>query len=123
MKIATAVVIDDDPFSARILDAALRRFHFNVVPTSRAGGVTGLLEVYRPGLLFFDNALPGLDAAGLVRFLRRSPALASTIVLVYAARPAATLERDAAACGADGFVEKTGDIASLAALLGRFLQR
>jgi DNA-binding response OmpR family regulator len=123
MKLSTAVVVDDDPFSVRVLDVALRRYHFNLVPTSRAGGLTGLLEVYRPGLLFFDSALPGMDAAGLVRFLRKSQALAATTVLLYAARPEATLERDVSGCGADGFVMKSRDITALATALGRFLQR
>ena len=123
MKLSTAVVIDDDPFSVRVLDAALRRYHFNLVPTSRAGGISGLLEVYRPGLLLFDATMPGLDAAGLVRFLRKSPALASTTVLLYAARTEATLMRDVSGCGADGFVVKSRDITALATSLGHFLLR
>lgn len=123
MKLSTALVIDDDPFSVRVLDVALRRYHFNLVPTSRASGISGLLEVYRPGLVFFDSMLPGLDAAGLVRFVRKSPALASTTVLLYAARPEATLKRDVSGCGADGFVEKSRDITTLATALGHFLHR
>jgi len=113
MKVSTAVVIDSDPRSVRLLDAALRRWRFAVVSTDRASGVTDLIALYRPALVLLDTAMPGLSGTDIVRFIRRSPELAATLVLFHSQLDEDVLAEKARASGANGFVVKPQSLLGL----------
>jgi CheY-like chemotaxis protein len=121
MKVSTAVIIDDDVFSIRILDAALRWWRFNVVSTDQPSTVRGMLTIYRPALVIADITLSGLDMASVVHFIRSTPELSAATVLLHSALDADALSQRAYQCGADGAIVKSPSVADLDAQLEYWL--
>ena len=121
MKPATAVIIDDDVFSIRILDAALRGWRFNVVSTDRATNLTELLKTYQPTLIIMNTAVPGLDVDAIVRFVRTDPELRAAIILLQSALDMNALSDRARHCGADGAILKAPSVADFEGQLENWL--
>jgi CheY-like chemotaxis protein len=121
MKPSTAVIIDDDVFSIRILDAALRGWRFNVVSTDRATNLAELLKTYRPALIIMNAAVPGLDIDAIVRFIRTDPELRAAIVLLQSSLDVNALWDRARHCGADGAIRKSPSVTDFEGQLEHWL--
>lgn len=121
MKVSTAVIIDDDVFSIRILDAALRTWRFNVVSTDHPSTLPVMLTTYRPALVILDITIAGLDIAAIVRFIRSTPELRATTVLLHSNLDPDALSQRVYQCGADGFIIKSPSVADLDAQLEYWL--
>jgi len=121
MKVSTAVIVDDDVFSVRILDAALRWWRFNVVSTDQPSNTRAMLTTYRPALVIVDIALPGVDIASIVHFIRSTPELSAATILLHSKLDPDALAQLAYQCGADGGIVKSPSVAALDAQLEYWL--
>lgn len=79
--------VDDEPLLTRCLARLLRRFGAEVLTAANGQDALDLLArtAPRPDLIFTDLVMPVLDGEGLLRALRRDPALAAIPVVVLSA--------------------------------------
>jgi DNA-binding NarL/FixJ family response regulator len=100
------LLVDDHPGFRSALAAALRLVEGMEVAGEAADGEAGVLAAValRPDLVVMDLSMPGISGIEATRRIRnRLPGVA---VVVLTAHTAPTLEQEALACGASGFVSK-----------------
>ncbi len=78
---AQALVVDDDPFSNRLLLSALLRAHLQARSTRDPGEGLQWLQERRFDLVLLDIEMPGMDGFELCRRLRRLPGYQKTPVI------------------------------------------
>ena len=89
-----------------------------------ANGFEGLLKVgtFRPDVLLLDLSMPGMDGFEVCRQIKRDPVIRDTKVIVMTAR-LLDAEPRAMDAGADGFLSKPFEAATVHGLLARLLAR
>jgi len=116
------LVVDDQPDVAEVIVASLRAFHPRARLETAANGFEGLLKVgtFRPDVLLLDLSLPGMDGFEVCRHIKRDPVIQDTKVVVMTAR-FLDAEPRAIDAGADGFLSKPFEAATVYGLLARLL--
>jgi excisionase family DNA binding protein len=116
------LVVDDEREVAGVIVASLRALHPRAQIDTAANGFEGLLKVgtFRPDLLLLDLSLPGMDGFEVCRQIKRDPVIRDTKVVVMTAR-FLDAEPRAMEAGADGFLSKPFEAATVYELLARFL--
>jgi excisionase family DNA binding protein len=116
------LVVDDQLDVAEVIVASLRAFHPRARLETAANGFEGLLKVgtFRPDVLLLDLSMSGMDGFEVCRQIKRDPVIRDTKVVVMTARflDAETRAMDA---GADGFLSKPFEAATVYGLLARLL--
>jgi two-component system KDP operon response regulator KdpE len=97
------LVIDNDPATGEVLDAALRTCGYTVHVATTAEVGLQLASAIEPDVMIADLALPDLDGVEVCRRLRR---WTSAPVLVLTADAAEDRKVEALDAGADDFVSK-----------------
>lgn len=79
---ATVLIIDDSPTEVHIMQEALRRNGYDTL--CAADGESGLemARLHRPGLIFMDVVMPGMNGFQATRMLARAPETASIPVVM-----------------------------------------
>ncbi|MEW6431539.1 MAG: response regulator [Myxococcota bacterium] len=117
----TVVVADDDPsildFTSRVVTKAGHR----VVRAERGDVALELIRKERPGLVFLDVLMPGLDGLEVCRAVRADAALATTPVVLLSAMGEQRLAEAAESVGATAWLTKPMRIDSVRALLDAYL--
>lgn len=116
------VLVVDDQADVEVLVASLRASHPRAQLETAANGFEGLLKVgtFRPDVLLLDLGLPGMDGFEVCRQIKRDPVIRDTKVVVMAAR-LLDAEPRAMDAGADGFLSKPFEAATVDGLLRRLL--
>ena len=116
------LVVDDQLDVAEVIVASLRASHPRARLETAANGFEGLLKVgtFRPDVLLLDLSMPGMDGFEVCRQIKRDPLIRDTKVVVMTAR---VLDAEARAmdAGADGFLSKPFEAATVYGLLARLL--
>jgi len=94
----TVLVVDDDPFSRKLVSQFLAREQLNVVEAT--GGRQGVLlaRKHLPDVILMDLVMPSMDGRQAVRELRKTP---STAPIPVVALTASVLEEDGASSSED----------------------
>ena len=102
-KMATILIIEDEPELVRVLRSYLEQAGFSVLTAGR--GDTGLStwEHKRPDLVLLDLNLPGMDGLDVAREIRRK---ANTPILMLTARVEETDQLVGLELGADDYLPK-----------------
>jgi excisionase family DNA binding protein len=116
------LVVDDQLDVAEVIVASLRAFHPRARLETAANGFEGLLKVgtFRPDVLLLDLSMPGMDGFEVCRQIKRDPVIRDTKVVVMTAR-FLDAEPRALDAGADGFLSKPFEAATVYGLLARLL--
>jgi excisionase family DNA binding protein len=116
------LVVDDQRAVAEVIVASLRAFHPSARMETAANGFEGLLKVgtFRPDVLLLDLGMPGMDGFEVCRQIKRDPVIRDTKVVVMTAR-LLDAEPRAMEAGADGFLSKPFEAATVYGLLARLL--
>ena len=116
------LVVDDQLDVAEVIVASLRAFHPRARLETAANGFEGLLKVgtFRPDVLLLDLSMPGMDGFEVCRQIKRDPLIRDTKVVVMTAR-FLDAESRALDAGADGFLSKPFEAATVYGLLARLL--
>ena len=116
------LVLDDQLDVAEVIVASLRAFHPRARLETAATGFEGLLKVgtFRPDVLLLDLSMPGMDGFEVCRQIKRDPVIRDTKVVVMAAQ-SLDAEPRAMEAGADGFLSKPFEAATVYGLLARLL--
>jgi DNA-binding response OmpR family regulator len=114
--------VDDDEMIRRMLSLLLARALPGCQVSTAADGLAAQASIpgFRPHLIVTGLAMPGLDGAGLCRWVK-SNGFARTKVLVFTGDPAGGLLAQALAAGADGWLRKPPEVAELLARVGQLL--
>jgi diguanylate cyclase (GGDEF)-like protein len=117
------LVVDDDPFIARLLEIELRATGFQV---STAGDGKQALDQIRervPDLVLSDVMMPDMDGFELTRRLRQDPSTCSLSVILLTARGLSTDKLEGFSVGADDYIVKPFDTPELLARIHGVLRR
>lgn len=118
------LLIEDDPFIARAVTAALESEAHSVVWTP--SGTEGLtqLQMRRPDVVLLDLGLPGMDGIDVMKSIRALPKpLCDVPVLIVTAREALESRLEGLDAGADDYVLKPFHMSELLARMRAVLRR
>ncbi len=103
------LVIDDDPFFSKTLEAALPKDKYEV--SHAEDGEVGLekLKAEKPDLIILDLMMPKLDGTSFLKKLQESPDLPKVPVLVSSNLSSVKKISDVMAMGAIGYVIKSDE--------------
>jgi PleD family two-component response regulator len=117
------MVVDDDPFIARLLEIELRAAGYDV---SVANDGKQALEMARercPELVLADVMMPNMDGFELTRRLRQDSRTSSVSVIMLTARGLSADKLEGFAVGADDYIVKPFDTPELLARIRGVLRR
>ncbi len=117
------LVVDDDPFIARLLEIELRAAGYDV---RIAGDGEQALELARercPELVLADVMMPTMDGFELTRRLRQDNRTASVSVIMLTARGLSADKLEGFSVGADDYIVKPFDTPELLARIRGVLRR
>lgn len=110
------LIAEDDPTSASLLEAVLRKFGYEVVAVSDGTrALELLLAPDAPRLAILDWMMPGLDGPEVCRRLREAAPSQPHYLLVLTTRGSKTDTVTAIEAGADDFLTKPYDLGELRA--------
>ena len=116
-------VVDDDPLIVSTLLRVLRRVAPGAECRSAHDGFSAgaMLASFRPDLIFLDVIMPGLSGIDVCEYIRATPELTSTKVVVVSAHLSHVLRSRLSVAGVDGFIAKPFTTVEIdAALLEHF---
>ena len=119
----SVLVVDDDPFIARLLEIELRAAGYEV---RVAGDGVQALEAAQercPDLVLADVMMPNMDGFELTRRLRMDERTTGAKVILLTARGMSADRLEGFAVGADDYVIKPFDTPELLARIGEVLAR
>ena len=112
-KIASLLVVDDDPQLRHLLRRILGREGYAVACAASGTEALELLCEFLPDLVILDWMMPGLDGGEVMRRTAADPTTAAVAVMVYTASNDPGVEREAMRLGACACVQKVGRTAEL----------
>ncbi|MCD6521062.1 MAG: response regulator [Anaerolineae bacterium] len=109
------LVIDDDPPVLEVVSRAFEQFAQEVEVATASDGFEAGLQVatFQPDLLILDLMMPRLDGFAVCRLVRQDPRTAHVKILILTAYGSHENIQRALEAGADDFVHKPVDIATL----------
>lgn len=114
------LVVDDEPAIARALQRVLRK-HGLVAEVAADGFQAGTkLMKERPVLVTLDLSMPGLSGYDVLSFVRETPEIASTKILVISALGGEALQK-AIDLGADAILNKPFDNQELVEVINKLV--
>ena len=116
-----ALTIEDDPVSARLIEAALRSENIVFEPTDRGEDGIELAKLYDFDIIILDLRLPDVDGYEVVRRLRA--AKVQTPVLILSGRSDPTDKVRGLTSGADDYLTKPFNKAELVARIQAIVRR
>jgi CheY-like chemotaxis protein len=117
------VVIDDSEVVLEVTKNALEGAGYEVITHDRPAGCVALILHEKPDLVLMDVNMPGLGGDTIVSVFARAQPSGETVVLLYSSLSAEVLRTKAAAAGAHGFIQKSGDLFGLVREVSRWLKR
>jgi CheY-like chemotaxis protein len=115
------MVVEDDPFAAKLVVKALEAQAWRVVVALDAAGAIAQLRLARPRVILMDVNLPDIDGVALTEQLKANPALAGIPILMLTSDSRREVLARSVKAGAAGFIVKPFTSASLVAKLSPFL--
>jgi len=117
------LVVDDDPFIARLLEIELRAAGYDVRVAADGALALEAARERCPDLVLADVMMPNMDGFELTRRLRQDPRTASVSVIMLTARGLSADKLEGFAIGADDYIVKPFDTPELLARIRGVLRR
>ena len=119
----SVLVVDDDPFIARLLDIELRAAGYDVQIANDGSQALDLARERCPDLVLADVMMPNVDGFELTRRLRQDSRTATVSVIMLTARGLSADKLEGFAVGADDYIVKPFDTPELLARISGVLRR
>jgi DNA-binding response OmpR family regulator len=120
---ASLIVVDDDPFIARLLEIELTAVGYDVRSANDGERAFELARERCPRLVLADVMMPHMDGFELTRRLREDERTASAKVILLTARGLSADRLAGFSVGADDYVVKPFDTPELLARIADVLAR
>ncbi|MDP9297489.1 MAG: response regulator [Actinomycetota bacterium] len=117
------LVVDDDPFIARLLEIELRAAGYDVRVASDGALALVAAQERCPDLVLADVMMPNMDGFELTRRLRQDPRTAAVSIIMLTARGLSADKLEGFAIGADDYIVKPFDTPELLARIRGVLRR
>jgi diguanylate cyclase (GGDEF)-like protein len=117
------LVVDDDPFIARLLEIELKAAGYDVRVANDGMTALGLAQERSPDLVLADVMMPSMDGFELARRLRQDPRTAAVSIIMLTARGLSADKLEGFAIGADDYIVKPFDTPELLARIRGVLRR
>jgi diguanylate cyclase (GGDEF)-like protein len=117
------LVVDDDPFIARLLEIELKAAGYDVRVASDGEQALAAAQERPPSLVLADVMMPNMDGFELTRRLRQDPRTATVSVIMLTARGLSADKLEGFAIGADDYIVKPFDTPELLARIRGVLNR
>lgn len=117
------LVVDDDPFIARLLEIELRAAGYDVRVANDGERGLELARERSPELVLADVMMPNMDGFELTRRLRQDPRTSTVSVIMLTARGLSADKLEGFAIGADDYIVKPFDTPELLARIRGVLNR
>lgn len=118
------LVVEDDPFIAKAMTAALQEQSHTVSYAADVAQAMAILSVRTPDAILLDLGLPRLDGLSLLRTIRHSSAsLVDVPVLIVTARDSLESRLQGLDAGADDYIVKPFHMSELLARLRAVMRR
>jgi diguanylate cyclase (GGDEF)-like protein len=117
------LVVDDDPFIARLLEIELRAAGYEVRVASDGSQALTAAQERCPDLVLADVMMPNMDGFELTRRLRQDPRTAAVSIIMLTARGLSADKLEGFAIGADDYIVKPFDTPELLARIRGVLRR
>lgn len=117
------MIVDDSEITLEVTKHALESAGHDVVTLKSPLGLTAALYRQRPDLLLLDVDMPALSGEKVAELVKSNQRFDATRVVLYSSRSNTELKDAAARCGADGYVQKTGQTETLLATVDQLLSR
>lgn len=119
----TVLVVDDDPFIARLLEIELRAAGYEVRVANDGERALELATERCPELVLADVMMPNMDGFELTRRLRQDSRTATVSVIMLTARGLSADKLEGFSVGADDYIVKPFDTPELLARIRGVLRR
>ena len=119
----SVLVVDDDPFIARLLEIELRAAGYRVEVASNGGQALEMARELCPDLVLADIMMPNMDGFELTRRLRQDSRTATVSVIMLTARGLSADKLEGFSVGADDYIVKPFDTPELLARIRGVLRR
>jgi len=103
---ASIIIIDDEPFMLRLIEASLKKGGYRVEAFRDAALALQAAEANPPQLVVLDLLMPGMDGMTALRQLKQTPSLAHVPVIMLTAKGHQLTQDEATASGAALFLTK-----------------
>jgi diguanylate cyclase (GGDEF)-like protein len=117
------LVVDDDPFIARLLEIELRAAGYEVRLASDGLEALETIGEWLPDLVLADVMMPNVDGFELTRRLRQDSRTATVSVIMLTARGLSADKLEGFSVGADDYIVKPFDTPELLARIRGVLRR
>src|SRR4051795_4782521 len=117
------LVVDDDPFIARLLEIELAAAGYQVRVANDGQQAMDQVGQDAPDLVITDVMMPHVDGFELTRSLRQDPRTATISVIILTARGLSADKLEGFAIGADDYIVKPFDTPELLARVRGVLRR
>jgi diguanylate cyclase (GGDEF)-like protein len=117
------LVVDDDPFIARLLEIELKAAGYDVRVASDGVQALEVAQQRCPDLVLADVMMPNMDGFELTRRLRQDPRTAAVSIIMLTARGLSADKLEGFAIGADDYIVKPFDTPELLARIRGVLRR
>jgi diguanylate cyclase (GGDEF)-like protein len=120
---SSVLVVDDDPFIARLLEIELRAAGFEVRVANDGRQALDMARERCPELVLADVMMPNMDGFELTRQLRQDSRTTSVSVIMLTARGLSADKLEGFSVGADDYIVKPFDTPELLARIRGVLRR
>jgi len=117
------LVVDDDPFIARLLEIELAAAGYVVRVANDGQQALDMVRREPPDLVITDVMMPHVDGFALTRMLLEDPSTATVSVIILTARGLSADKLEGFAIGADDYIVKPFDTPELLARVRGVLRR
>jgi diguanylate cyclase (GGDEF)-like protein len=117
------LVVDDDPFIARLLEIELRAVGYQVRLAGDGLEALNTISEWLPDLILADVMMPNIDGFELTRRLREDSRTASISIIMLTARGLSADKLEGFSVGADDYIVKPFDTPELLARIRGVLRR
>ncbi|HEU4994245.1 MAG TPA: response regulator [Gemmatimonadaceae bacterium] len=121
-KLPPILVVDDNKDNAEIIRHYLEIRGYPVTVAHTGEEALALYESVKPAIVLLDVMMPGRDGWDVCRVMKQHPQLGKTVrVIMVTALNEMEDKQEALQTGADDYIEKPFDLATLAATVQRNL--
>jgi two-component system OmpR family response regulator len=118
----TVLVIDDSEVVLELVKDALEGAGVNVVTRQGPQGSVAAILKAKPDLVLLDVNMPTLTGDAIAKIVSKAEARCDTRIVLHSSLSVQTLRLKALSTGADGFIQKTDDMAHLVREVTAWLQ-